>query len=426
MKKSIFILSLILIITMVSAVSFAQGEVVIRIDSSNVVFDNLLGTPFIDLNNRTLVPFRVTLESYGAEVNWNSETRTAIAKKGDITIEVPIGENFILKNGEKIENDTAAVIKEEKTYLPIRKVIEAFGSEVQWDEKVKTVVITTEPIDGRKMLMDAYAKSYEWENYNMDMLMNMSMVMPSELGVGKMDMVMNMDMTAFMKPMKVKAIANMEIDMGGEKMSQPLMEMYYAVEDDKFTTYIGMYDETGKITWVKSEVENELFTEMLDYDLEKNMELNEKSIKDVRFLGKYTDKNGRTVLKLENTTSFEAYNEIMGGYLNILSSSAKEEDLMAMEMLKNMDDITFVIYVDELTGEIVSYEMDLSSFMKSILSSMSGDEAIPAEALEIFNNLEMTMEMDVMNINKAEKFEIPKEALNAPLAESLLEEEATN
>lgn len=426
MKKSIFILSLILILTMVSAVSFAQGEVVIRIDSSNVVFDNLLGTPFIDLNNRTLVPFRVTLESYGAEVNWNSETRTAIAKKGDITIEVPIGENFILKNGEKIENDTAAVIKEEKTYLPIRKVIEAFGSEVQWDEKVKTVVITTEPIDGRKMLMDAYAKSYEWENYNMDMLMNMSMVMPSELGVGKMDMVMNMDMTAFMKPMKVKAIANMEIDMGGEKMSQPLMEMYYAVEDDKFTTYIGMYDETGKITWVKSEVENELFTEMLDYDLEKNMELNEKSIKDVRFLGKYTDKNGRTVLKLENTTSFEAYNEIMGGYLNILSSSAKEEDLMAMEMLKNMDDITFVIYVDELTREIVSYEMDLSSFMKSILSSMSGDEAIPAEALEIFNNLEMTMEMDVMNINKAEKFEIPKEALNAPLAESLLEEEATN
>lgn len=426
MKKSIFILSLILIITMVSAVSFAQGEVVIRIDSSNVVFDNLLGTPFIDLNNRTLVPFRVTLESYGAEVNWNSETRTAIAKKGDITIEVPIGENFILKNGEKIENDTAAVIKEEKTYLPIRKVIEAFGSEVQWDEKVKTVVITTEPIDGRKMLMDAYAKSYEWENYNMDMLMNMSMVMPSELGVGKMDMVMNMDMTAFMKPMKVKAIANMEIDMGGEKMSQPLMEMYYAVEDDKFTTYIGMYDETGKITWVKSEVENELFTEMLDYDLEKNMELNEKSIKDVRFLGKYTDKDGRTVLKLENTTSFEAYNEIMGGYLNILSSSAKEEDLLAMEMLKNMDDITFVIYVDELTGEIVSYEMDLSSFMKSILSSMSGDEAIPAEALEIFNNLEMTMEMDVMNINKAEKFEIPKEALNAPLAESLLEEEATN
>lgn len=426
MKKSIFILSLILILTMVSAVSFAQGEVVIRIDSSNVVFDNLVGTPFIDLNNRTLVPFRVTLESYGAEVNWNSETRTAIAKKGDITIEVPIGENFILKNGEKIENDTAAVIKEEKTYLPIRKVIEAFGSEVQWDEKVKTVVITTEPIDGRKMLMDAYAKSYEWENYNMDMLMNMSMVMPSELGVGKMDMVMNMDMTAFMKPMKVKAIANMEIDMGGEKMSQPLMEMYYAVEDDKFTTYIGMYDETGKITWVKSEVENELFTEMLDYDLEKNMELNEKSIKDVRFLGKYTDKNGRTVLKLENTTSFEAYNEIMGGYLNILSSSAKEEDLMAMEMLKNMDDITFVIYVDELTREIVSYEMDLSSFMKSILSSMSGDEAIPAEALEIFNNLEMTMEMDVMNINKAEKFEIPKEALNAPLAESLLEEEATN
>jgi len=424
MKKSIFILSLILILTMVSAVSFAEGEVVIRIDSQNVVFDDLVGMPFVDINSRILVPFRATMLDYGAEVGWDNETRSAKAKKGDITVEVPIDQNYILKNGEKIESDTVAIIKDGITYLPIRKVIEAFGSEVQWDERANTVVITTEPIDGRKILMDAYAKSYEWENYNMDMLMNMSMLMPSELGVGKMDMVMDMDMTVFMEPMKMKAVGNMEMDMGGEKISQPLMEMYYTVEDEIFTMYMGMYDETGKLTWVKSEVENELFTEMLDYDLEKNMELNEKSIKDVRFLGKYTDENGKIVLKIENTTSFEAYDEIMGGYLNMLSTSAKEEDLMAMEMLKNMEDIKFVIYVDEVTGEIVSYDMDLSSIMKSMLSSMSGNEAIPAEALEIFNNLEMTMEMNVLNINTAEDFEIPKEALDAPLAESLLEEEA--
>ena len=415
MKKAIFVLSLVLILTIASAVSFAEGGINVRIDSENVVFSDEIGMPFIDENSRTQVPFRMTLESFGAEVIWNNETRTAIAKKGDITVEVPIGEKFILKNGEKVEIDTAAVIKGDRTYLPIRSVIEAFASEVQWDADERTVVITTEPIDARSVLLESYAKSYEWKSQNINLIMNMSMPVPNELGVvEEMKMVLDMKMSAFMDPMKVKATANMLIDAGEEVMTQPVMEMYYVVEDDKFTTYMGMYDQFGVITWTQSSMENEMISEMLNSDVKKNMELSEQSIKEVKYLGKYITEDGKSLLKFENTTSFEAYNEFMGGYMDMLSASTKHEDMLAADMLANMKDFTFFIYIDEVTGEISKYKMDLSSLMASMFSGMTEGEALPKEALEMLKSIKMNIVMEMADINAAEDFSIPKEALDAP------------
>ena len=422
MKKKILVLGLVIVMTLFSATAFAEGGIIVRIDSANAEFNDDIGRPFIDENNRTLVPFKAVLEAFGAEVDWNNENRTAIAKKGDITVEVPIGELYLLKNGEKIETDTVAVIKDGRTYLPIRKVIEAFGSEVQWDAKANTVVITTTPIESRKALMDAYAKSYEWENYDMNMKMNMSMPLPEEAGgLGNMNMVMDMQATYFMKPMKMKASANMALDLGTEKLDQPIMEMYFDVKDDKFNMYMGMYNENGELTWNRTTLKDDAFVELLKMDAKKNLELNEKMIKDVRFLGKYTDASGKTLLKFENTTSFEAYNEIMGNYINMLSVTGAQENLDALEMIKNLDDLTFVIYVDEATGEAVKYEMDLSSLMTSMFGSMADNDMLPAELLEMFKSLKVEVVMEVLNINEAKDFEIPKEALNAPEVEELLE-----
>ena len=69
MKKSLLILALILSMLMISQASFAEGEINIRIDSVPVTFTSDTGVPFIDNNDRTLVPLRVTMESFGAEVN---------------------------------------------------------------------------------------------------------------------------------------------------------------------------------------------------------------------------------------------------------------------------------------------------------------------------------------------------------------------
>ena len=56
MKKKGLILCLVLILTMITSAVYAEGEIIVRIDSTNVEFNDEIGRPFIDENNRTLVP----------------------------------------------------------------------------------------------------------------------------------------------------------------------------------------------------------------------------------------------------------------------------------------------------------------------------------------------------------------------------------
>lgn len=416
-KKACFVLSLVLILTLLCVSVFADSEIIVKIDSEKVEFNEDVGFPFVDENGRTLVPFKACLEKYGAEVDWDNENRTAIAKKGDIAIKVPIGEEFILKNDEKIEIDTVAVIKDNRTYLPIRPVMEAFGSEVEWDNESRAVLITSEPIDAKEILLDAYAKSYAWNNFDAKMKMEMAISAPDEEGVVQnLSILMDMDMTAFQDPLKAKASADMHIDAGEEKLTQHLMDIYYDLDGNKFTMYMGMPNEDGEIEWVKQTQENKLFSE-LNKDNKEKLELDEKALKEVKYLGKY-DEDGKSLLKFETTMSFDAYMDMLQGYGDMLMSSGKEEDKLAADMLKNIGDITYIVYVDEDTNEIVKYEMDLGSLMGSMFDNISESEDMPEEVLEQLKNMKMEMEMHIeyLNVNEAKDFEIPKEVLKAPEA----------
>ena len=424
MKKFVFTLSLVLILALSCVTAFA-GEIIINIDSVKVEFNDDLGFPFLDENNRTLVPFRATLEKYGAEVDWNNEDRIAIAVKGETVVEIPIDKNYILKNGEEIAVDTSAKIVNGRTYLPIRAVIEAFGSEVQWDSQLNTVVITTEPVDAKAIYKEANEKSANWKSYDAKATVNMSMAIPDETGsVQEMNMDMNMDMTVFMDPIKIKVKAAMPL-----LSEQPIMEMYMTVDEDGYTTYMGTDDGSGKLNWMKQTIKDDVLTALMKNDeetIEKNKEIDEKFTKDVKYFGKYTDEAGRTLLRLQYTMSGDIYKEIFGEYLESAPEPASEQEAMTVEIIKNfananMGDLTYIVYIDEATGEMAKMEMDLGDMVVSMMSGMTGILGeMPAEAMEIINSLKAKMAAEYLNINSAKDFEIPKEALNAQdMAEAL-------
>lgn len=129
---------LMLILTCISAIRvFAENNATrVYIDGVPVGFDNLSGFPFIS-GARTLVPLRVTMESFGADVEWEADTSTAVVRKDTTTVRCKIGENCIYRNNVKITNDAAAIISDGRTYLPIRAVLEAFGAQVDWDGSVR-------------------------------------------------------------------------------------------------------------------------------------------------------------------------------------------------------------------------------------------------------------------------------------------------
>ena len=93
------------------------------------------------VNGRTLVPVRTIFEALGANVDWDSDTKTIKAKKDNISVVMVISQDYITVNGETVDMDASAMIMGGRTYAPARYVAEAFGYNVEWDSKSKTVLI---------------------------------------------------------------------------------------------------------------------------------------------------------------------------------------------------------------------------------------------------------------------------------------------
>lgn len=111
---------------------FSGNKLQIAVDDTLVRFPD--AQPFIDSNDRTQVPIRAVSEMLDCDVEWISETHTAIITRenGD-TIIIVIGSNTMLVNNNKVKMDTAALIKDDRTYIPVRFVAEALGLTVEWE-----------------------------------------------------------------------------------------------------------------------------------------------------------------------------------------------------------------------------------------------------------------------------------------------------
>ncbi len=119
-------------------------KIVLTIDSKDALVNGEVKTndvaPVI-VNDRTMLPIRFLAEALGATVSWVEETRTVTVVLGDITISLVVGESFAMVNGEKVELDCASFIEKDRTYLPIRFVMENLGADVSWDEVNRQVII---------------------------------------------------------------------------------------------------------------------------------------------------------------------------------------------------------------------------------------------------------------------------------------------
>ena len=105
-----------------------------------------MGMPFIDGNNRTLVPVRKLLESIGADVSYTSDAEgKVVSVAADLDgkhINIHIGSDEYYVNGKKLTMDTVAIIKDGRTYIPARPVLEAIGYKMSYSEAGKSVYAT--------------------------------------------------------------------------------------------------------------------------------------------------------------------------------------------------------------------------------------------------------------------------------------------
>ena len=111
-------------------VSADGAKIKVNINENTVNFPD--AQPFVDENDRTQIPIRAIAETLDFDVSWDGETKTALLKKGNLTLTIQIGANTLKKNGETIVMDTVARVSEDRTYIPLRFIGEAFGYQVEW------------------------------------------------------------------------------------------------------------------------------------------------------------------------------------------------------------------------------------------------------------------------------------------------------
>ena len=143
MKKLFFTSALIIWLSLGSTTALAADKINVLASGMPLTFtaSDGYGIPFLDQNGRTQLPLRKCVASLGAEVDYKHDTQEIIITKGATNISLKIGEKFLDINGETAELGTAAVLIDNRTYLPIRPIAEALGYQVKWEADEKTVII---------------------------------------------------------------------------------------------------------------------------------------------------------------------------------------------------------------------------------------------------------------------------------------------
>jgi len=98
--------------------------------------------------NRTLLPMRYVAEAIGASVTWGTSDKKATVSLNKKVIELWIGKNSALVNGQNMlidagnPNVTPIIIQPGRTMLPLRFISECLGSKVDWDHNKKEITVT--------------------------------------------------------------------------------------------------------------------------------------------------------------------------------------------------------------------------------------------------------------------------------------------
>lgn len=110
----------------------------LQIGSRIVNVDNeavIYDTAPVIRNDRTLVPIRIVTETLGGKVDWNGVTK-------EVTLHID-GKEIKMTVGKTLEKyGVAPVIIDGRTFVPVSFVADELGATVAWDNATKTVTIT--------------------------------------------------------------------------------------------------------------------------------------------------------------------------------------------------------------------------------------------------------------------------------------------
>ncbi|KUO52330.1 MAG: hypothetical protein APF76_04660 [Desulfitibacter sp. BRH_c19] len=131
---------MLLLALMLMAAPAVADDISVFVDGQKVDFGEV--QPEI-VEGRTLVPLRATFEALDAVVDWYGSEQRIDANRGNISLELIIGQKSALRNSLEIGLEVPAQVKNGRTLVPLRFVSEALGDDVVWEGATSTIKITS-------------------------------------------------------------------------------------------------------------------------------------------------------------------------------------------------------------------------------------------------------------------------------------------
>lgn len=139
-----------------TTITITPGSDVININGTDITTE----PAYITVSGVTLVPLRTIAEAFGAQVEWDDESRQITITYSGVTIFLTVGSKAAIVNDHAEELEEAPIISGETTMVPLRFIAETFGAEVSFDETTQLITITLSPDAESETLKGMHDKPY--------------------------------------------------------------------------------------------------------------------------------------------------------------------------------------------------------------------------------------------------------------------------
>ncbi|MDR2711583.1 MAG: copper amine oxidase N-terminal domain-containing protein [Clostridiales bacterium] len=139
MKKKLYISLTLILITMVillcNSIAWGATPYKLYLGDKEIKFDS---APY-EVNNRLLVPIRTISEATGAKVGWDGKTNTVTVYRKEDRLNLTIGSSVVSYNDITIPLDVAPILKNGRTFLPLRFISEWLGLQVNYEGSFNSI-----------------------------------------------------------------------------------------------------------------------------------------------------------------------------------------------------------------------------------------------------------------------------------------------
>lgn len=126
-----------------NAALWKEKNVLLQLNGSYILYSSQ-EMPYIDKNNRILVPIRLVGDLMGADVNSDAKKKVAKLTFNDTDLELQLNSKIARVPGKTMTMDTTPAEKNGTILVPVRVLAEAFKIPFKWNSKFKIVSLDDE------------------------------------------------------------------------------------------------------------------------------------------------------------------------------------------------------------------------------------------------------------------------------------------